>query len=72
MCRKLLRIKIKNIGKLASTATSSGNIQKARPAVSELGRKLRRISEKVASSGEKLLTRRELEKELAQRRGGIH
>jgi hypothetical protein len=58
--------------KPASTATGGGNIQKARPAVSELGRKLRRISEKVAASGEKLLTRRELEKELAQRRGGIH
>ena len=38
---------------------------------SELGRKLRRLSDEIAASGEKLLTRRELERELAQRRGGI-
>jgi len=45
--------------------------RKAKPAVSELGRKLRRISDKIAASGEKLLTRRELERELAERRGGV-
>jgi hypothetical protein len=39
--------------------------------VSALGRKLRRISEKSAASGEKQLTRRELERELAERRGGM-
>jgi hypothetical protein len=39
--------------------------------VSELGRKLRRISDKIAASGEKPLTRREIEKELAERRGGL-
>jgi hypothetical protein len=39
--------------------------------VSELGKKLRKISEKIAASGEKPLTRRELEREIAQRRGGI-
>ena len=42
-----------------------------KPLISELGRKLRRISEKIAASREKPLTRRELERELAQRRGGI-
>jgi hypothetical protein len=43
----------------------------AKPVVSELGRKLRRISEKIAALGEKLLTRCELERELARRRGGM-
>jgi hypothetical protein len=38
---------------------------------SELGKRLRKISEKIAASGEKPLTRRELEREIAQRRGGI-
>ena len=51
--------------------TLGTNLQKAKPRVSELGRKLRRISEKIAASGEKLLTRRELERELAERRGGV-
>jgi hypothetical protein len=41
------------------------------PPISELGRKLRRISEKIAASGGKLLTRRELEREVSERRGGI-
>jgi hypothetical protein len=40
--------------------------------ISELGRKLRRIAEKIAASGERPLSRRELEREIAQRRGGIH
>jgi hypothetical protein len=39
--------------------------------VSELGRRLRQLSEKIAASGEKPLTRRELERELAERRGGV-
>ena len=39
--------------------------------VSELGRKLRKIAEKIAASGERPLSRRELERELAERRGGI-
>lgn len=38
---------------------------------SELGRKLRKIAEKIAASGQKRLSRRELEREIAQRRGGI-
>jgi len=50
---------------------TSAREHKAKPAVSELGRKLRRISDKIAASGEKLLTRRELERELAERRGGV-
>lgn len=39
--------------------------------VSELGRKLRKIAEKIAASEERPLSRRELEREMAQRRGGI-
>ena len=38
--------------------------------VSKLGRDLRRISDKIAASGEKPLTRRELEREIANRRSG--
>jgi len=37
--------------------------------VSELGRILRRLAEKHAASGAKLLNRRELEREVAERRG---
>jgi hypothetical protein len=39
--------------------------------VSELGRILRKLAEKHAASGSKLLNRRELERELAERRGGV-
>jgi hypothetical protein len=56
------------MAKLAETAVVGSNGKKMQPVVSELGRKLRRISEKIAASGEKLLTRRELERELARRR----
>jgi hypothetical protein len=51
-------------------ATATKNGHKAKPAVSKLGRDLRRISEKIAASGEKMLTRRELEREVADRRAG--
>jgi len=46
------------------------NGHNGKPAVSKLGRELRRISEKIAASGEKPLTRRELEREIADRRSG--
>jgi hypothetical protein len=46
------------------------NGHKAKPVVSKLGRDLRRISDKIAASGEKPLTRRELEREIANRRSG--
>jgi len=49
-------------------AQKNGN--KTKPVVSKLGRDLRRISEKIAASGEKPLTRRELEREIADRRSG--
>ena len=46
------------------------NGHKPKPAVSKLGKDLRRIREKIEASGEKMLTRRELEREVANRRGG--
>jgi hypothetical protein len=46
------------------------NGRKAKPVVSKLGRDLRRISDQIAASGEKPLTRRELEREVANRRAG--
>jgi len=56
------------MARLAGVTTSRRTSQ-AQP-VSELGRRLRKISEKIAASGEKPLTRRELEREIARRRGG--
>ena len=52
--------------------TAKGNGNKAKPVVSKLGRDLRRLSEKIKASGEKMLTRRELEREIAERRGGSY
>jgi hypothetical protein len=49
---------------------AKGNGNKAKPVVSKLGRDLRRIREKIVASGEKMLTRRELEREVADRRAG--
>jgi hypothetical protein len=46
------------------------NGHKANLTVSKLGRELRRLREKIEASGEKMLTRRELEREIAERRGG--
>jgi hypothetical protein len=59
------------MARVAETPSTAKNGRKDKPAASELGRKLRRISEKIAASGEKLFTRRELERELAERRGRI-
>lgn len=46
------------------------NGDNGKPAVSKLGRELRRIREQIEASGEKMLTRRELEREIADRRSG--
>jgi len=59
------------MGRLADLTRPGLASKEGKRAVSALGRKLRRISEKSAASGEKQLTRRELERELAERRGGI-
>jgi hypothetical protein len=52
------------------SAAARKNGHKAKPVVSKLGRDLRRIREKIEASGEKMLTRRELEREIADRRSG--
>ena len=51
-------------------AAAPKNGRKAEPVVSKLGKDLRRIREKIKASGEKMLTRRELEREIADRRCG--
>ena len=51
-------------------AAAQKNGHKPKPVVSKLGRELRRIREKIEASGEKMLTRRELQREVAERRGG--
>jgi hypothetical protein len=67
-------IRAEGYNEVMATTTSKvadrKNGAKAKPAVSKLGRELRRISERIEASGEKLLTRRELEREVADRRGG--
>jgi len=50
--------------------TASRNASHERQ-VSELGRRLRKISEKIALSGEKPLTRSEVQRETSMRRGGL-
>jgi hypothetical protein len=54
----------------ADNTAARKNGHKAKPVVSKLGRDLRRIREKIKASGEKMLTRRELEREMADRRCG--
>ena len=42
---------------------------RAKPVVSKLGKELRKLREEYTASGGKLLNRRELEREIAERRG---
>jgi hypothetical protein len=58
------------MGRAINKTGPAQNGFKAKPAVSKLGRELRRISDKIAASGEKPLSRRELEREVANRRAG--
>lgn len=51
-------------------AAGQNNGHQSKRAVSKLGRELRRIREKIERSGEKLLTRKEGEREIANRRAG--
>ena len=51
-----------------ASATKNGRTTK--PAVSKLGRDIRRLREKIVASGEKMFSRRELEREVANRRTG--
>ena len=56
--------------KIVDKASATKNGHTPKPAVSKLGRDIRRIREKIKASGEKMLTRRELEREVADRRAG--
>jgi hypothetical protein len=58
------------MARTTGNAVAPKNGRKAKPVVSRLGRDLRRIREKIEASGEKMLTRRELEREIADRRSG--
>jgi len=60
------------MARAADKVAAQKNGHGAKPVVSKLGTELRRISEKIAASGEKPLTRRELEREVAERRGGSY
>ena len=51
-----------------TTAKKNGRPQPERR-VSKLGKQLRKLAEEYAASGGKLLNRRELEREIAERRG---
>jgi hypothetical protein len=51
-----------------TTAKKNGRTQPNRR-VSKLGKELRKLAEAYAASGGKLLNRRELEREIAERRG---
>jgi hypothetical protein len=58
------------MARAANQAAAQKNGRKAKPTVSKLGRELRRIREKIDASGEKMLNRRQLEREIADRRAG--
>jgi hypothetical protein len=60
------------MAKATSKASAEKNGHKPKPTVSKLGRDLRRIREKIEASGEKMLTRRELRREIAERRGASY
>ena len=50
-------------------ARVQSNGRQSKSAVSKVGRELTRISELIEKSGEKLLTRKEIEREVLERRG---
>jgi len=53
----------------AKIATSKNGVDDSAK-VSPLGRDLRKIAEKIAASGAKPLSRRDVEREVSERRGG--
>ncbi len=57
-------------GAMKKTNKVGGADNSNRPKVSKLGRELRKIREEYIASGGKLLSRREIEREVAERRGG--
>jgi hypothetical protein len=54
---------------LKTPARRNGRPLKEQPKVSELGRELERLRARYVAGGGKLLNRRELEREIAERRG---
>jgi len=50
-------------------SNSKRTSRKAKSGVSKLGREIRKIREQIEASGEPLLNRRQLEREVAERRG---
>ena len=57
--------------KAARKPSTKRNGSTSKEDVSEMGRILRKLAEKHAASGAKLLNRRELEREVAERRGAL-
>jgi len=51
------------MAKATDKAAARKNGRKAKPVISKLGKDLRRLSDKIATSGEKPLTRWEIERE---------
>ena len=58
------------MAKTAAKVGTAKNGDKAKPAISKLGMELRKIRAEMVAAGEKFLTRRELEREIANRRTG--
>jgi hypothetical protein len=59
----------KDMAKPINKPVAQKNGHSPRPAVTPLGKELRKLREKYIASGGKLLNRRELEREVAERRG---
>jgi hypothetical protein len=57
------------MAKASDKKAGEKNGDRAKPAVSKLGKELSRIRQQYIDSGGKLLNRRELEREIAERRG---
>jgi hypothetical protein len=57
------------MARATNNAPARSNGRQPKSAVSKVGRELTRISELIEKSGEKLLTRKEIEREVAEWRG---
>jgi hypothetical protein len=57
------------MAKASDKGTAGRNGDKPKPVVSKLGKELRKLRGEYIASGGKLLNRRELEREIAERRG---
>lgn len=57
------------MAKLVKTTMQQNGHPKTDPPASKLGQELRKLAEAYAASGGKLLNRRELDREIAERRG---